>query len=281
MNQLEKISNSLVEMGIDKLEKSMLPLPQVDCPVIHRFSPGLYIREVTIPAGTIAIGYYQKKEHLNVFLKGKVTMLGEDGSFKDLEAPMIFNGQPGRKVGYIHETISWLNIYPTDERDVETLEGMFLDKSEVSVDYFNKQFEAAQLAIDNNDYKKMLEEIGVTEESVWEESSRTDDLIDFPYGAYEVKISNSPIHGKGIFATVNISQNTVIAPSLIDGKRTPAGRYTNHSEYPNAKMIYVGDDIWLKAEKDIVGQKGGQVGEEITTNYRETFCMKGGNICLV
>ena len=33
------------------LEKEMLEMPQADCPVAHHFGPGIYIREVTLPAG--------------------------------------------------------------------------------------------------------------------------------------------------------------------------------------------------------------------------------------
>ena len=62
------------------LEVFSLKEEQIDCPVIHSFSPGIYTREVHLPAGIFAIGHHQKKEHLNIFLKGKVTMLNDYGT---------------------------------------------------------------------------------------------------------------------------------------------------------------------------------------------------------
>ena len=96
---IAKTSTAVKQIGIEGLEKTFLEEPQVACPVIHRFGPGVYIREVSIPQGTIAIGHKQKHEHLNVFLKGRVSMFNEDGSISQLKAPMIFVGKPGRKIG--------------------------------------------------------------------------------------------------------------------------------------------------------------------------------------
>ncbi len=114
---------------VEILEGEFLKQVQVDCPVVHRFGPGTYIREVKIPSNTYAIGHHQNFEHINVFLKGRVSILNDDGSFTEMVAPMVFIGKPGRKVGYIHEEITWLNIYPTEETDVDKLEGHFVTKS--------------------------------------------------------------------------------------------------------------------------------------------------------
>ena len=104
---------------ISELESKMLEVEQVECPVIHRFGPGMYIREVRISAGTLAVGHEQLFDHMNLFLQGNVIMLNEDGTTSDLKAPMIFTGQPGRKVGYIVEDMVWLNIYATEETDID------------------------------------------------------------------------------------------------------------------------------------------------------------------
>ena len=65
--------------------------------------------------------------------------------------------------------------------------------------------------------------------------------------------------------TKSFSENDVIMPSLIEGKRTIAGRYVNHDSSPNAKMVFSDNgDAYLVAIKDI-GK------EEITTDYRDTL----------
>lgn len=135
MNAIVKQSDvvSIKEYDIDILEKTMLEMPQVDCPLKHIFGEGLYIRELRIPAGAIAVGHYQKTAHMNIMLRGRVLMLNPDGSRTELDArkePITFVGAPGRKVGYILDDVIWQNVYSTDETDIEKLEETYVDKSE-------------------------------------------------------------------------------------------------------------------------------------------------------
>jgi len=88
---------------VERLQEALLQMPQVDCPVVHRFGPGIYIREVSIPAGTLSIGHRQTTTHLNVMLAGRVMMVNEDGSKTEVIAPTTFVAGPGRKIGYILE----------------------------------------------------------------------------------------------------------------------------------------------------------------------------------
>jgi hypothetical protein len=264
--------------NLNDLENAMVQMPQADCPVRHIFSPGTYTREVTIPAGTVAIGHYQRKEHLNVFIKGRVTMLNEDGSKTELVAPMVFTGNPGRKCGYIHEDVVWLNVYPTDETDVETLENTYLDKS-LSAEHAAPLLLMESIESDRKDYQAVLAEYGFTEATARQQSEDAIDQIPFPAGAYKVRAMSSPIEGIGLFATGNISDGEIICPARISGKRTPAGRYCNHSKNPNAEMILHEGDIYLIAIKPIQGYKGGDIGEEITTDYRNNLKLVGGIKC--
>lgn len=280
MNAVNEIIKRFTDMSVavDTLEVEMLKQEQEQCPVYHHFSPGLYIREVNLPAGIVAIGHRQRKKHLNIFLKGKVSIINDDGSVSDIEAPMLFTGKPGRKCGYIHEDTVWLNIYPTDERDIETLEATFLDKSQ---NWQDAQVEKAVRIGDREDYKKVLEEYGFTEDVVRSQSENFNDQIPFPNGSYPVGVFDSSIEGKGLFATANIKAGDIIAPARILDKRTPAGRYTNHALEPNATMESFGDTINLIALKDIHGCRGGIVGDEITVNYRDVlkFKFKGDTPC--
>ena len=159
----------------------------------------------------------------------------------------------------------WWNIYSTSETDIETLENTYLDKSAVDETKYLKQLEHAK----NNDYEVMLKELNVTEEQVRFESERTEDLIPFPYGSLSVSVSDSPIQGRGLFATSDFKAGDLIVMGRIRDKRTPAGRYTNHSPDPNGKFVLIDGDIALIALKDISGCRGGHLGDEITVNYRD------------
>jgi len=114
---------------LDGIESMMLTADQVDCPVQHHFGPGIYIREVFMPAGTYVMGHAHKCEHMNVMLKGKMAVI-VNGEAKVIEGPCIFIGQPGRKFAYIIEDTIFQNIYATTETDIEKLEDMFVEKSE-------------------------------------------------------------------------------------------------------------------------------------------------------
>jgi hypothetical protein len=94
-----------------------------------------------------------------------------------------------------------------------------------------------------------------------------------------VQVSKSPIEGKGLFATCEFKPGDIIAPSRVGDFRTPAGRYTNHSKHPNAKMVSVGDNIYLEATTDIKGCTGGNLGDEISVDYRQSAELIRSMIC--
>jgi hypothetical protein len=259
--------------AIEQLEEQLLELPQVECPVLHHFGPGLYIREVRMPAGTFAIGHRQKEAHLNVLLTGRVAMLGDDGSPKVVSAPFMYSGAPGRKVGYIIEDVVWQNIYATDETNIEKLEDRFLDKSNASIEFHQKAFDVRSFLAEKEreDFRKTISDLGFTEEEVSIVSKDETDQIEFPQDSgSKISLRKSPIHGTGVFANFGISEFEVIGPARLSGKRTPIGRYVNHSLNPNSFFVNNDEgDIYLMALRQISGCCGGDFGEEITADYSQ------------
>ena len=102
-------------------------MPQVKCEEKHHFGPNIYIKEVTMPAGSVIIGKSHKIEHVCNMMSGRMIVVQEDGSKVELVAPMTFIGKPGRKVAYIIETVVFQNIYSTNETNIEKLENMFVE----------------------------------------------------------------------------------------------------------------------------------------------------------
>lgn len=268
-------SNDLIEVG--KIESFLLKMPQVECPVIHHFGPSIYIREVTLQAGSIVIGHVQKYEHLNIMLSGKVALLNDDNSVKILEAPMIFVGKPGRKIGYILETCVWQNVYATNETDVQKLEDHFLIKSEAFKinEESLKKIDFLERERDRDDFHLMLKQFGFNEETVRMQSENLEDQIEMPLGfKNRLTIRESSIEGKGAFLSSTLLENEIIAPARINKMRTQAGRYVNHSANPNAKFIKDSNgDIWLVSIKKINGCVGGNHGDEITVDYRQALLL--------
>lgn len=265
---------------VETLEQGFLQQEQQDCPVVHRFGPGIYIREVTIPGGTLSIGHYQKTTHLNIMLKGRVIMVNENGEKTELVAPQTFVSGPGRKVGLIVETMVWQNVYATTETDVEKLEELFLEKSQTWKDYKKEQdlLLSFDYSTDEADYFETIKNWGFDDKTVRAQSEEKSDQIPFPSGGYKVMVADSKIEGKGLFATGNFERGEVIAPARISGMRTPAGRYTNHAKNANAIMVLRDNmDIDLVANLPIKGCQGGNLGEEITVNYGQVLGLMKGN----
>lgn len=263
---------------VEEMESFMLQQPQVSCPVVHHFGPGIYIREVFLPAGSMAIGHRQKHPHVNVMLTGKVIVLNDDGTTSELTAPLMFVGQPGRKVGRVIEDVVWQNIYATNETDIEKLEAEFLDKSpawELNHQQLKADAAASRQA-DRQDFALVLQQSGFSREVVQEQSLNEDDQIPMPEGSWKLKLGPSDIAGKGVFVTSYVKAGEVIAPARLGGKRTPAGRYTNHAASPNARMEQLPNgDIQLVAIRPISGCMGGADGEEVTIDYRQALSLSG------
>jgi hypothetical protein len=108
----------------------MLRMPQVELPVRHLFSPGVYARELTIYAGCILTGAVHRYEQLNVLSKGKMRLL-VDGVFVDVEAPFTTVSPPGTKrIALALTDCVWTTILGTELTDVTEIERTFVCKTE-------------------------------------------------------------------------------------------------------------------------------------------------------
>ena len=126
---MESLVSVPVNDQIENLERELLNLPQVECPLKHNFAPGVYMREITMPTGSLIIGHEHLTEHFNVVLTGKARVM-IDGVIEDLVAPCYFISKPNvRKVLYIVEEMKFATIHPTDETSVEVLENTLIRKS--------------------------------------------------------------------------------------------------------------------------------------------------------
>jgi hypothetical protein len=120
---------------IEKVEGQLLQLSQIDCPLVHRFAPSVYMREVTMPTGCFVIGHEHKTEHFNVVLTGKARVM-IDGVIEDIIAPSVFVSKPCvRKILYIVEEMKWATVHPTEETDFEVLDSILIKKSNTFISH--------------------------------------------------------------------------------------------------------------------------------------------------
>lgn len=91
-------------------------------PVQHKFAPGSYAREMTIPEKQIILGKIHRHAHINVISKGSVVVLSEFG-LQRMQAPCTFVSEPGiKRVVYAVETTVWTTVHVTNETDLEKIE---------------------------------------------------------------------------------------------------------------------------------------------------------------
>lgn len=223
--------------------------PQVDIEITHHFAPGVYARQMFVPKGILLTGKIHKTEHLNIISQGhfSVSNLGET---KHISAPYTFVSPAGTKRAiYAHEDSTWTTIHVTEETDLDALEQETIADS----------FEEIQHLLDREDHGLFLLEYGLTEDDA-ETVTKFGELHHLSMDGIVVR--ESLREGKGLFAGKVFRAGDVIAPALLDGKKTEAGRYTNHSAEPNARMVVKdADNIDLVAILEIDNV-------EITVNYR-------------
>ena len=108
-------------------------------PLTHRFTPGMYIREIFMPAGAILTSKIHKTEHPFVVSKGRVKVLVENGEWQMIEAPFTGITKAGtRRLLVVLEDTVWTTFHVTDMTDVEEIERTILEPhtNRLLLDYY-------------------------------------------------------------------------------------------------------------------------------------------------
>src|SRR6476660_9178070 len=104
----------------------------VNCPLTHRFTEGIYVREIFIPAGTYIVGKIHKHSHPNFLMSGTVDVVTETGGKEQLTGPLSMISPPGTKRALHAITdLVWVTIHhnPTNTQDLEELEKIVIAES--------------------------------------------------------------------------------------------------------------------------------------------------------
>jgi len=123
-------SPAITHSSVDKifaLEDALGKLPQVELEVRHHFAPGVYVREMFLPAGVCATGAIHNTEHMSICLNGRMKMVSATAPDRIIEAGDIIVSPPGTKRAvYVLEDAVLLTIHATEERDIAKLEAMLV-----------------------------------------------------------------------------------------------------------------------------------------------------------
>lgn len=120
---------------VQQLQGKLSELEQTDFPVTHHFAPNVYARQMDAKAGTLVISKMHATEHLNMLMKGSLTIMTEDG-IQFLQAPAIITSKAGTKrIGYFHEDTTWVTVHPTIETDLDAIESLVIVPQDSEIDF--------------------------------------------------------------------------------------------------------------------------------------------------
>lgn len=104
----------------------------VNCPLTHKFAPGIYVREIFIPANTYIVGKIHKHTHPNFLMSGTVEVITESGGAETLVGPLSIISPPGTKRALRAITdLVWITVHhnPTNTQDLNELEDIIIAPS--------------------------------------------------------------------------------------------------------------------------------------------------------
>ena len=102
---------------IDELEAAVIQEVDslIDAPLVHKFTDGMYIREIFMPAGSLWTSKIHKTEHPYVVSYGKVAVSIDADEWYEITAPYTGITTPGtRRVLFILEDCIWTTFHRVD-----------------------------------------------------------------------------------------------------------------------------------------------------------------------
>jgi SET domain-containing protein len=241
-----------------RLQEIVGRMPQAELETFHYFADGMYARVLPRKEGTLIVGKVHKREHFYIVAKGSVKVFGNgEDEAKVYTSGTVIVSRPGTKRAvYALEDSICMTVHRTEKTDIDEIERELIEEDTTAT------FDAHNRIKDREDYERILIETGFTAEQRKAISENTSDQIPMPPRC-DCYVSESEISGLGLFAAREFTTGETIVPARIGVFRTPAGRYTNHSARPNAKMVCEGNDIHVVAT-DLIDN-----GQEITVDYRQ------------
>jgi hypothetical protein len=96
---------------IEQLEYQMSKMPDGYFPTEHLFLPGMYVRKIFMPAGSLLTSMKHKTKHPFVIVSGRLRVMDQVGVV-EYEAPIVGVTEAGTKrVLYIYEDTTWLTFH--------------------------------------------------------------------------------------------------------------------------------------------------------------------------
>ena len=125
---------------IKKLQEMMLPIQSEQPEPKHLFAPGMYLRELTVPAGMLMVGKIHKHAHFLMVLKGKAEVVSEFGRMV-VEAGHVSVSPAGvKRVVLAIEDTQFITVHvnKSDTQDLADIEAEHIEPEVLGLE-FNSQ----------------------------------------------------------------------------------------------------------------------------------------------
>lgn len=114
---------------IVRLQEAMLPIECKQPDPRHFFAPGMYLRELVVPAGMLMVGKIHKHTHFLMVLKGRAEVISEFGRMV-VEAGHISISPAGvKRIVLALEDTQFVTVHvnPTDTEDLAVIEAEHIE----------------------------------------------------------------------------------------------------------------------------------------------------------
>lgn len=111
---IQLTEKEIINSFMDNMEAFMSNLPKADIGYKDVFAPGVYLRKMFVPAGSILTSKVHRTEHCFIVSKGRILVYDGVHEAVILKAPYDGKTMPGtRRLGIALEDTVWINIHPT------------------------------------------------------------------------------------------------------------------------------------------------------------------------
>ena len=116
-------------------------LEREDLPLVHRFTPGMYIRELHLPAHVAVVTMVHKTEHPYVVSAGELLVWTKEGGVQNIKAPFCGITKPGTiRLAVTLTPVIWTTFHVTNETDMKKLEQeLVLEPRTAAIELENKE----------------------------------------------------------------------------------------------------------------------------------------------
>lgn len=127
--------------AIDAIQAAVERQPQIDLPLRHQFSHGMYIRTIFIPKNVILVGKVHRFEHPFVVTKGRMLVYDVFTGAKEISAGHLGISKSGtRRFAYAYEDTEWTTFHATLKTDLKEIEFELIEERDFNRDEAYKTF---------------------------------------------------------------------------------------------------------------------------------------------